>query len=252
MENPEETRQEQKKSEITPQQKADAVAQERSFLEGPRSRPSELFFTMSVLREFVRGFRKLHFIGPCVTVFGSARFKEGHPHYELARQVGRVLTGGGLGIMEAANRGARESGGRSIGCNIVLPREQQPNPYLDRWVSIRFFFVRKVLLSKYSYAFVVLPGGYGTLDELFEALTLIQTGKMSQFPVVVMGTEFHRHIRAHLELMLKEGTILQSDLDLVLFTDSVEEAMAWLDKKAVVQFGLTRRKYKPVGVLGEG
>ncbi len=237
---------------------AEVQKQEQVFLEGPHSRPSEFLFTLSVLREFIRGFRKLHFLGPCVTVFGSARFKEGHKYYEQARAVGSalakigftVMTGGGPGIMEAANRGAREAGGRSAGCNIILPREQQPNRYLDHWVDIRLFFVRKVLLSKYSYAFIVMPGGFGTLDELSEAVTLVQTGKMKRFPVIVMGMEYHKHLLAYFETMLEEGTISKEDMDLMLFTDSVEEAMDWLKKESVERFGL-RQTFRPVKVLGE-
>jgi len=159
---------------------------EKVFYSGPRSRVSELRFAFRIFKQFIRGFRALHFTGPCVTVFGSARFDEGHPYYQLSRKVGRaiadldftVMTGGGPGLMEAANRGARDANGRSIGCNIHLPREQQPNPYLDRYVTLEHFFVRKVLLCKYSYAFVIMPGGFGTMDELFEVLTLVQTGKI--------------------------------------------------------------------------
>ncbi|GAB4141988.1 MAG: TIGR00730 family Rossman fold protein [Bacteroidia bacterium] len=225
---------------------------ERTFLEGPKSRWEEFVFTLSVLKEFIRGFRKLHFVGPCVTVFGSARFKEDHEYYEIGRSVGKELatmgfttmTGGGPGIMEAANRGAREAGGTSIGCNIVLPKEQHPNPYLDVWVEFKFFFVRKVLLSKYSYAFIVLPGGFGTLDELFEAVTLVQTRKMKQFPIIIMCREYHRHILEHFELMENNGTISSADKELVLFTDSVSEAMQWLQEKSVDKFGL-RKVYKP-------
>src|SRR5215471_5155273 len=165
---------------------------ERKFLEGPRTRIKELAFTMEVVGEFIRGFRALHFVGPCVTVFGSARFNENHPYYKMAREMGAgiasmgftVMTGGGPGIMEAANRGAHEAGGYSVGCNILLPGEQKANPYLDKWITLDHFFVRKVLLLKYSYAFVVMPGGFGTMDELFETLTLIQTGKMYSFPVI--------------------------------------------------------------------
>jgi uncharacterized protein (TIGR00730 family) len=249
----------EKKDEISPAQKKEAVAQERAFLEGPRSRFSELSFILSVMREFVRGFRKLHFVGPCVTVFGSARFKEGHRYYELAREVGKglaglgftTMTGGGPGIMEAANRGAFEAGGRSIGCNIVLPTEQNPNPYLDKWVNIRYFFVRKVLLSKYSYAFIVLPGGYGTMDEFFEALTLVETGKIKPFPIIVIGSEFHAHIRTHIDYMKNAGTISAADAELVLFTDSVDEAMGWLAEKAIAKYGLTKRVIRPVKLFGE-
>ncbi len=168
------------------------------MLEGPHSRLDEFITLLRVTRDFLRGFRVLHFVGPCVTVFGSARAKPGDANYELARAVGAaiarlgftVMTGGGPGIMEAANRGAKEAGGRSVGCNIQLPFEQAPNPYLDRSVTMHYFFVRKALLIKYSYAFVVMPGGAGTLDELFEALTLIQTGKIKNFPIVIMGTEY--------------------------------------------------------------
>lgn len=231
--------------------------QEVSFLQGPRSRWREFVFTLRVVREFIRGFRALHFAGPCVTVFGSARFREGHPYYELSRKMGdqlvktgfAVMTGGGPGVMEGANRGAKEAGGKSLGCNIVLPHEQNPNPFLDKWVDIRYFFVRKVLLSKYSYAFVVLPGGMGTLDELFEAVTLVQTGKMKRFPIVVMGTDFYKHLRAHIDLMVKEGTISVKDTELMLFTDNVEEAIDHISRNTIKQFGLTRMR--PMGIFGE-
>src|SRR4030095_9951135 len=177
---------------FTPPQRADEI-----FLEGPNSRFAEFFTLLRVMRDFLRGFRTLHFVGPCVTVFGSARIKSDDPHYELARKMGAalarlgftVMTGGGPGIMEAANRGAKEVGGRSVGCNIELESEQAANDYLDRCVRMHYFFVRKALLVKYSYAFVVMPGGAGTLDELFEAVTLIQTGKIKNFPVVIMGTD---------------------------------------------------------------
>src|SRR5689334_1998019 len=194
------------------------------FLEGPQSRWKEFKFTLTVLFEFIKGLRALHFVGPCVTVFGSARFAEGHPDYEMARELSgkiarlgfTIMTGGGPGVMEAANRGAREAGGRSVGCNIELPHEQKPNPYMDRWVTCKHFFVRKVLLFKYSYAFVGLPGGLGTLDELFEALTLIQTGKIEHFPVVLIGTEYWRPLRAMLRHLAAAGSIGARDLDLLL------------------------------------
>lgn len=242
------------------QNKPKISQEERYFLEGPHSRWSELKFIFKVMREFLRGYRKLHFVGPSVTVFGSARFEEGHPHYELSREVGKeivklgftVMTGGGPGVMEAANRGAKEAGGKSIGCNIILPFEQTPNPYLDKWVNMDLFFVRKVLLSKYSYAFVVMPGGFGTLDEFFESLTLIQTGKVEKFPVVLMGKEFHKHLYDHIQNMIKEGTISPSDVELFLFTDSIKEAIAHIEKHAIEGFGLTKRKvYKPWSILGE-
>ena len=202
--------------------------QEVVWLEGPNSREFELSFAFRVFLEFLKGFRGLHFIGPCVTVFGSARFKEGHRYYEKAREVGRkiaedlgltTLTGGGPGIMEAANRGAHEAGGRSIGCNIVLPHEQSENPYVDKFVTLRYFFVRKVLLVKYSYAFVILPGGFGTMDEFFETLTLVQTKKIESFPIVVMGMDYFAPLRNYLNFMAEQGTIAASDLDLILFTD---------------------------------
>jgi uncharacterized protein (TIGR00730 family) len=234
--------------------------QETLFLEGPQSRWNEFTFLLKVVREFIRGLRKLHFAGPCVTVFGSARFGEDHPYYRLAREMGReisklgftVMTGGGPGIMEAANRGAKETGGLSIGCNIVLPMEQKPNAYLDRWVDIHYFFVRKTLLSKYSYGFVVMPGGYGTLDEFFEALTLIQTGKFQKFPVVLMGKEYHKDLYQHILHMVHKKTIDGSDRELFLLTDSVEEAISHLNKYAVEGFKLKKRKrIKPSGILGE-
>jgi hypothetical protein len=154
--------------------------------------------------------------------------------------------------MEAVNRGAKEVNGKSVGCNIILPYEQLPNSYLDKWVNIRYFFVRKVLLSKYSYSFVVLPGGYGTLDEFFEALTLIQTDSMKHFPVVLFGREFHQALYDHLKGLVKAGTIGIKDIDLFLLTDSIDEAAAHIDKYAVQQFGLKKvRKMRPLAWLGE-
>jgi len=235
------------------------AAEERYFLEGPHSRKREFWFALKVLSEFITGFRALHFVGPCVTVFGSARFKADHPAYITARAVGSglarlgftVMTGGGPGIMEAANRGAKEAGGRSIGCNIILPFEQKPNLYLDKWVNFKYFFVRKVLLSKYSYGFVVMPGGFGTLDEFFEALTLIQTKKMKAFPVVLFDRQYHTALYDYLIHLVSAGTINPEDLNLVLFTDSVEQAMAHIEKYAIEPFGLKRHKPTPIGWLGE-
>lgn len=207
--------------------------------------------------DFLRGFRALHFVGPCVTVFGSARFGRDHPYYALGRLVGRrlvdigftVMTGGGPGLMEAANRGAREAGGGSIGCNIVLPHEQEPNPYLDRWVTCRYFFVRKVLLFKYSYAFIALPGGVGTIDELFEAFTLIQSGKIRQFPMILMGTAYWRPLTDLLQRMAIDGAIGPHDLDLLLVTDDVEDAIKHLERNAIDRFAL--RAPSPSRWLGE-
>ena len=227
------------------------------MLEGPHSRLRELTLVFRSVRDFIRGFRALHFAGPCVTIFGSARFTDSHPYYELAREVGRrvsrlgftVMTGGGPGLMEAANRGARDAGGRSVGCNIELPHEQSPNPYLDRWVSCHYFFVRKVILFKYSYAFVALPGGIGTLDELFEALTLIQTGKIRSFPVVLIGTEYWRSLVTLLRGLKERGAISAKDLDLLLVTDDLDAAMAHIEANAVEPFGL--RRVRPRRWLGE-
>jgi hypothetical protein len=222
-------------------------AEDGHFLEGPHTRASELRRLLRIGADFIRGFRGLHFVGPCVTVFGSARFTEDHRYYALAREMGRrlgragftVLTGGGPGIMEAANRGARDVGAPSIGCNIVLPKEQKPNPYVDRWIEFRYFFVRKVMLVKYSYAFVVLPGGFGTMDEIFECATLIQTGKIKNFPLILMGTEFWQPLRDFLcHGMVPEGTILPADCDRLLFTDSVDEAMERILGAATREFGL--------------
>lgn len=232
--------------------------EERIFLKGPQPRSWELWMLGRIVREFLRGFRVLHFVGPCVTVFGSARFAEDHRYYQLARQVGSqlskigftVMTGGGPGIMEAASRGAKEAGGYSIGCNIMLPLEQEPNPYLDHVLTFKYFFVRKVMLVKYSYAFVVMPGGVGTMDELFEAVTLIQTKKIQNFPVVLMGTEYWQPLDRLLKRMAKAGTIDKTDLSLLLLTDSVDEAIDHIQKYAVQQFGL-RRVPRPSRLLRE-
>jgi uncharacterized protein (TIGR00730 family) len=233
---------------------------DRVLLEGPHSRLREILLLLRAGRDFVRGFRALHFVGPCVTVFGSARFDEQHRYYAMARDVGAalarigftVMTGGGPGVMEGANRGAREAGGRSVGCNVELPFEQEPNPYLDRWVTCRYFFVRKVLLVKYSYAFIVMPGGFGTLDELTEALTLIQTRKILQFPIVLMGVDYWAPFMSMVTTMVEEGTISPADLDLMLVTDSVSEAMAHLELHAIQHFGLKKRKVpRPRKIFGE-
>jgi len=233
---------------------------DRQMLEGPHSRTGEFVTLLRVMRDFLRGFRVLHFVGPCVTVFGSARTRENDPHYVLARQMGSaiarlgftVMTGGGPGIMEAANRGAKDAGGRSVGCNIELPFEQKSNPYLDRSVTMHHFFVRKALLIKYSYAFVVFPGGAGTVDELFEALTLIQTGKIESFPVIVMGTDYWREMVGFIEKMARVGMISPKDLDLIFVTDSVENAIECIRKKAIEPFGLKPAVRRHLPLLGEG
>jgi uncharacterized protein (TIGR00730 family) len=230
------------------------------LLEGPDKRRFELAHAVRIFFEFLYGYRSLHFVGPCVTVFGSARFDEQHEFYSLAREMGRrvaragftVMTGGGPGIMEAANRGAKDVGGRSLGCNIVLPKEQKPNPYLDRWLTFRYFFVRKVMLVKYSYAFIVLPGGFGTMDEIFETATLIQTGKIRNFPIVMMGVEYWTPLRDLFAHMVEMRTIDLADLDRLVFTDSPDEAMEVIHRLATAQFGLKPRELrKRRWILGE-
>lgn len=209
---------------------------------------------VKAFRELISGFRQLHFIGPCVTVFGSARFPETHPHYEFARKVGEqialagftVMTGGGPGIMEAANRGAKDVGGRSVGCNIMLPMEQEPNPYLDMFVDFEYFFIRKLMLAKYTYAFVAMPGGFGTLDELFEIATLVQTQKTEEFPIVLAGSEFWKPMIDFLrETMAKEGTISVADVDRFHISDSPEEIADIVSHAAQKTFGLKQGVWKP-------
>jgi uncharacterized protein (TIGR00730 family) len=230
------------------------------FLDGPHSRWKEFKFTVKTMFELIKGFRALHFIGPCVTVFGSARFPEGHPYYETTRNLSAaisrlgftIITGGGPGLMEAANRGAKEAGGRSVGCNILLPAEQKPNPYLDKWINIKYFFVRKVLLVKYSYAFVVMPGGYGTLDEYFEALTLIQTHKIKDFPIIIFGKEYHKDLLEHIDQMKKDKTIDPRDTRLFLVTDDINEAVELIREKSINPFGLKpKQRVKPFKFLFE-
>jgi uncharacterized protein (TIGR00730 family) len=232
---------------------------ELKLLQGPRRRLEELVRLFRIMHEFLRGFRALHFVGPCVTVFGSARLDQTHPSCGLARDMGArlarlgvtVMTGGGPGIMEAANRGAREAGGASIGCNIQLPVEQQPNPYLDRFVTFRYFFVRKVMLVKYSCGFLVLPGGFGTLDELFEALTLIQTRKIENFPIVLMGSEYWRPIVDSIRHTLNAWkTVDASDLQLLRLTDDPHEAMAVFEQ-SVRALQLRPFTVRPAALLGE-
>lgn len=242
-----------------PPEKRARPLSDKVLLEGPRSRAGELLGILRVIQDLLRGFRVLHFVGPCVTVFGSARTKPSDPYYDLARRMGAaiaelgftVMTGGGPGIMEAANRGAKEAGGRSVGCNIELPFEQAPNAYLDRSVTMRYFFVRKTLLIKYSYAFVIMPGGFGTLDELFEALTLIQTGKIERFPVIVMGSDYWQEALVFLRKMARTGMVNAADLDLIYATDSVEDAMAHIREHAIKPFGLIAAIRRPLPWLGE-
>lgn len=217
------------------------------LLQGPRARGMELGSAFRIFREILYGFRRLHFVGPCVTVFGSARFKEHHPYYAMARTVGRllaesgftVMTGGGPGIMEAANRGAKDVRGRSLGCNIVLPKEQKPNPFVDSWIDFEYFFVRKIMLVKYSYAFIVCPGGFGTLDEFFEVVTLIQTGKLHDFPVALMGTDYWQPLLDQIRRMVKEQTVDPIDFERIIISDDPGEVVSGVTDTAMKRFGLT-------------
>ena len=220
------------------------------FLDGPQSRWQELRFTFFTMIDFINGFRALHFIGPCITVFGSARFKEDHPYYAAAREMGKqiaglgftTMTGGGPGIMEAANRGAFENDGMSVGCNIQLPYEQKPNPYVQKSITIKYFFIRKALLEKYSYAFIIMPGGFGTMDEFFETLTLVQTKTITQFPIVLFGKSFYQPLMDYMNFMAEQQTISPEDLNLVLLTDSTEEAMDHIRKYITTNYKVKPRR----------
>jgi len=223
---------------------------EQVYLEGPKSRSYELKFALNVFWQFIRGFRTLHFVGPCITVFGSSRFKETDFFYAKAREFGKriagigftVMTGGGPGIMEAANRGAFENGGMSVGCNIQLPFEQKPNPYVQRSITFEHFFVRKVMLVKYSYAFIIMPGGFGTMDEFFETITLIQTKTITQFPIVLFGKDYYKDLIETIESMAKQGTIATEDMKLVLLTDDMEEAMQHIQTYITTNYKVRLRK----------
>ena len=237
-----------------------ASPEEGVFLEGPHGRGFELARALRIFRELIHGFRALHFVGPCITVFGSARFPSTHPYYALTRELGvaiaqakfTVMTGGGPGLMEAANRGAKDAQGTSIGCNIELPHEQEPNPYLDKWVQFRYFFVRKLMLVKYSYGFVAAPGGFGTLDELFEVATLIQTGKIRNFPVVLLGVEYWSSLLAFLrESPLANSAILAQDLDALFLTDSPSAAVEFILRSVSGRFGLRYVRRRPRRFLFE-
>lgn len=229
------------------------------FLEGPSSRGHELKQLFKVCFQMMKGFRKLHFVGPCIAVFGSARLDEDHPYYKKARLLGQhiarmgftTMTGGGPGIMEAANRGAKEAGGYSVGCTIELPMEQKDNPFMDTSVHFDYFFVRKLLMLKYSYAFIVMPGGYGTLDELFETVTLIQTKVLRNFPVVVIGKEFYTTIMEMIDKMHKAETISELDMELLLFTDSIDEAMIHIETYMSENYNIKSKSKKPFWWLGE-
>ena len=224
---------------------------EREFLGCTRTLQKERARLKRISDEFQRAFQTFHDIGPAVTVFGSARFKATHPYYKLARAVGgelvkagfATLTGGGPGIMEAANRGAHEAGGNSYGLNIILPHEQCENPYVDRSLEFRYFFTRKVCLVKYSCAFIVMPGGLGTLDELFEAATLIQCRKIGPFPVVLMGAEFWKGLREWGQAMIKEGVFARDEIGFGYVTDSPKEAVDLIVRSLP---SVVRKRLKPV------
>ncbi len=225
-------------------------AKESVYLEGPKPRMNEFFFALDIFLQFIKGFRTLHFVGPCITVFGSARFKEGHRYYEAAREFGKrisdlgftAMTGGGPGIMEAANRGAFENEGSSVGCNVKLPFEQKPNPYMQKWITFDYFFVRKVMLLKYSYAFIIMPGGFGTMDEFFEAITLVQTKTITNFPIVLFGKEFYQPLMDTIDEMISQGTISDIDKKLILLTDDIEEGMQYIEAYIAKNFKVKPRR----------
>jgi uncharacterized protein (TIGR00730 family) len=207
------------------------------YLEGPQSRGVELAFAWKIFCQILAGNRALYFVGPCITVFGSARFKEDHPFYEVAREFGKriaamgftVMTGGGPGIMEAANRGSFENGGNSVGCNIHLPMEQQPNKYMHKWITFDYFFLRKTMLLKYSY-------------ELFNTLTLIQTKSITQFPVVLYGKAYYAPLIDMFQKMKSEETILENDLNLLLVTDDLDEAMNHIKSYISTNYNLQKKR----------
>lgn len=220
------------------EQKPIIPPKEHVYLEGPKNRRYELRFAWKVFTQFIKAFRTLHYVGPCITVFGSARFKEDNLYYQQAREFGKriaamgftTMTGGGPGIMEAANRGAYEHGGLSVGCNIRLPFEQVGNKYVNESFTFEHFFVRKTLLIKYSYAFIIMPGGFGTMDEFFETLTLIQTKTLTTFPMILFGKEFYKELWEAMQDMAVRGSIAKEDMNLVLFTDDIDEAMEHIKK----------------------
>ena len=228
----------------------DSEAAERNFLTERRTADRERARLKRITAEFEQGFKRLGRLGPAVTVFGSARFKPGHPHYELARAVGRelalagftVITGGGPGAMEAANRGAHEVGGPSYGLNIKLPHEQDPNPYVDESVEFQYFFVRKVMLVKYSCAYVAVPGGLGTLDELFEAATLIQCGKIGPFPLMLLGADFWKGMRDYLLYMVDQGVFDTKEIGFGRIVDSPSETVEMIVRALP---GSVRKLLKP-------
>ena len=209
------------------------------LLKGAQNHWKDITRTWRIAREFLKGFRQLRKLGPCVTVFGSARFQQDHPYYQQAQAIGQalaeagytVMTGGGPGVMEAANRGAKQAGGLSVGCTIQLPKEETANRWLDIRVSFKYFFVRKVMLVKHSCAFVLMPGGFGTLDEIFETATLIQTGKINHFPIIVVGGEYWQNLRRFLlETLVPAGTIDPGDVDNIFPCETPEHVIGVIRK----------------------
>ena len=235
----------------TPSVEAGEENSEGEFLAGPGSIAADRKRLDRIMQEFEMGFSRLNGLGPTVTVFGSARFKEGSQEYDLGVQTGRelakagftVMTGGGPGLMEAANRGAHEAGGKSIGCNIILPFEQAPNPYVDDTLNFHYFFARKVMLVKYSCAFICLPGGFGTMDELFEAATLIQCRKIGPFPLILLGAEFWEKMRELIWHLRETSTISPEDIGFGRILDSPSEAVSIISERIPAE---ARKQLKPL------
>ena len=223
---------------------------QKEFLEN-RNKSKDIWRLFRIVSEFTEAFDELYDLGPAVAIFGSARAKQGDFYYEKAYEIGKsfakegyaVITGGGPGIMEAANKGAFEANGVSVGLNIELPHEQHLNPYVNLPLNFRYFFTRKVSFVKYAVGFVVMPGGYGTLDELFESLVLIQTRKIGQFPVVLYGSEFWLEIVDFLKFLVKRGYIDKEDIELVKVSDSIEEVVDYIKKHT---FTITNNNKKDV------
>ncbi len=228
---------------------------EKLLIEGKRSPWLDLWRLAKIAWDFGKGFHVFRHLGPAITFFGSARFREDHRYYRMARVTARLLarygfsimTGGGPGIMEAANRGARDVKGVSVACNITLPMEQKPNDYLDRFVEFNYFYVRKVMLMRYSCAFLALPGGFGTLDEISEAITLMQTKKITAFPVVLMGIDYWRPFKDFIQgTLMQSQTISEADLDLIYFTDDPPDALSYIaryaETKASIHMALARKE----------
>ena len=227
-----------KEALLTPQQLEEESRIRKAFIEKDWAeiKSSDSWVIFKVMSEFVEGFEKLAKIGPCVTIFGSARIGAKHPYYKMAEEIAYelvrdgygVITGGGPGIMEAGNRGAKRGGGKSVGLNIYLPHEQKGNPYIDpdKLITFDYFFVRKVMFMKYSQGFIVMPGGFGTMDELSEALTLIQTKKIGRFPIVLVGKKFWGGMMDWIkQTLVIEGMIDGTDLELVNLVDTPDEAV---------------------------